>query len=223
MNSLDIQKQLDELIPLLLEHLPGNWIEQRPSNDPSYHWTNICREDGGSLSINGRDWREKNQWEVSANWPKGPNNEIYHPLNHQKLEDGTPMRMKEIYISKNKSPEAIAKDIERRFLKKYDVVFAIMQQRIEARQNHLDQKLEVLNELAKITGVTIEQPVYKQDTDIDSKTAHLNMGNYGTATVEVNSPTSCNIEISYIPSTLAVKVLGFLSEQVEIGLSDGDD
>jgi hypothetical protein len=138
-------KQLGEIVRALAELIPG-W-EYQPAGEHDYSdWGQLTRADGAGVYFRN----DSGRIEVAGEWPRAQNQgQMFSPNSYQATE------YSRITVALKRSAEAIAADIERRFLPGYLSEYA---QKVEQRDEY-DRKTqaqtEITQRLAAIVGVEV--------------------------------------------------------------------
>jgi hypothetical protein len=133
------KQQLDAELTEVLKHLPGWQL------DPKYgeHWWCSVLRDGTGRGIHVNATQAKGRFYISGFWPTDKEN-------HQHVPD----KPEHITIARNRPPEKIAADIQRRFLPWYLAAYAEMMERVEQHNTSRNSQQEIAMELADLLGVT---------------------------------------------------------------------
>lgn len=130
------------------QHLPGLWVI-KPFNVEDSNRGELTREDGLVLHFSINQYGLKGKMTISLSRPcyKGGWVEVWEE--HNKIHDPS------INVSDTKSPEQIARDIERRLLADCEKVFKLVNERIARDVAYENKKLNNLKAVAEVAGQEI--------------------------------------------------------------------
>ena len=131
------KQQLDAELTALLPYLPG-W-----KLDPTYAdhtWCAVLKDSNGR-GIHVNMTQAKGRFYISGMWPWTSDRQQYRPDKCQ-----------HITIARNRPPEKIAAEIQRRFLPWYTAAYAEQAERVKQHDASRNRQQEVTVELAAILG-----------------------------------------------------------------------
>ena len=137
------KQQLDAELTAILPHLPGWQL------DPKYArhtWCAVLR-DGTGKGIHVNATQAKGRFYISGMWP-------FDSAHQQSIPD-KPLH---ISIARNRPPEKIAADLQKRFLPWYTAAYAEQVERAAQQDNSRTRQQEVTVELAAILGQDAARP-----------------------------------------------------------------
>ncbi len=131
------KQQLDAELAALLPYLPGWQL------DPKYADHTWCAVliDGDGRGIHVNSTQAKGRFHISGMWPWTSDRQQYRPDKCQ-----------HITIARNRPPEKIAAEIQRRFLPWYMAAYAEQTERVRRHNDGRNRQQEVTVELAAILG-----------------------------------------------------------------------
>jgi len=124
----------------ICEFLDG-WELDEDIDSTSYVWRGLARSAEGRQLLFRLEWNKNDRLEISGSWGMG----LYQflPYNREKTE---------ITVSRKKSPEKIAKEIERRLLPAYERMFAKAVRHKEANDSYEKRKKDALEAIKAAIG-----------------------------------------------------------------------
>ena len=131
------KQQLDAELTAILPFLPGWQL------DPKYAqhtWCAVLR-DGMGKGIHVNATQVKGRLNISGMWPSDSN--------HQQCTPDKPLH---ISVARNRPPEKIATDLQRRFLPWYTVAYAEQAEQAARQNDRRTRQQEVTVELAALLG-----------------------------------------------------------------------
>ena len=131
------KQQLDAELTTILKHLPGWQL------DPKYadHCWCAVLIDGTGRGIHVNATQAKGRFCLSGVWPTDSEHQVHGPDKHL-----------HITVARNRPPEKIAAEIERRFLPWYFAAYAEQLKRAEQHDAARNRQHEVTVELAALLG-----------------------------------------------------------------------
>ena len=166
------------------------WFMEEPKGE---HWAITLTAPGAEGWSLWLRW-EKNRIEVQAHYPKGRDGRESFP---SAMSDP---RASTITVSSTRTPEAIAGEIERRFLPDYKIAFDAQAQRVAGHNSYADKTAESVQQL-KATCGALDWGRNDCDTDITLRLPH-----HHTHTMRV-SGDSVRFEYMSVPLSVALKVI----------------
>jgi len=176
------KRELDAQLSAVLEHLPG-W-----TLDPNYNDHAWCAVliDGTGKGIHVNATQAKGRLCISGTWPTDSEHRLHGPDKHLRIT-----------IARDRPPEKIAADIQRRFLQWYTAAYAEQVERVKQHNAVRTRRQEVAVELAALLG----QEASRQ---LQSETPHIHA--HGL-TVDVNGGDSVTIQLRYASVKVAKVVI----------------
>ena len=178
----DDKRQLDAELAALLPFLPGWQL------DPAYAdhtWCAVLR-DGTGKGIHVNSTQAKGRLYLSGMWPSTSDREACRPDKCQ-----------HITVARDRPPEKIAAEIERRFLPWYTAAYAEESERVRRHNEARNRQHELTADLAAILGPDITPRSDGNPTRIYAK----------GLTVEVHGNADVSIELRYTTVKIAKAVL----------------
>jgi hypothetical protein len=131
------KQQLDAELTAILKHLPGWQL------DPKYADHTWCAvlSDGNGRGIHVNSTHAKGRFCISGMWPWTGDRQQYHPV-----------KCKDITVARNRPPEEIAAEIQRRFLPWYTAAYAAQTERVKQQKASHSRQQRVAAELAALLG-----------------------------------------------------------------------
>lgn len=169
--------------------LGGDLEPPNPDKEHGYNWHyNITFPDGSGICIAAKVWANKGKLSVSGEYPRDRSG--------RRFCDKYP---ESINVSETKTPEQIAKDIQRRFMPEYKVAYAGA---IEAKQRNDDYHSKVnatKDLLCSIQGVT--------RSTHDEQRLYISTGNIGGTITYISSDGTCSLELRNVKAELLKHLL----------------
>ena len=175
------KRQLDAELTALLAHMPGWQLDPR-YND--HTWCAVLR-DGTGRGIHVNSTQAKGRLYLSGIWPSD---------DRQKC---IPDKPQHITVARNKPPEKIAADLQRRFLPWYMAAYAEQEARVNGNNAARTRRQELAVELCALLGEDARRAM-------QSKVPHVY--SHGL-TVDVNGADSVTIQLRYVSAKIAKAVL----------------
>jgi hypothetical protein len=175
------KQQLDAELTEILKHLPGWRL------DPKYAdhcWCAVLIDDTGK-GIHVNATQAKGRLYLSGMWPSDSDRQYCRPDKCQ-----------HITVARDRPPEKIAAEIQRRFLPWYTTAYAEEAERVKQHNASRNRQQEVAAELAALLGSEATRPQGNR-TRIYAK----------GLTVEVHGNADVSIELSYTTIKIAKALL----------------
>ena len=168
--------------------------------EPSEHFSGIDLGAGLGLHLH-KVWNAE-RMEVSGQWPKTAKGEVQSPSSRYDYVEGL---LSSITVSVDRTAEAIATDVARRFLPGYKAQFAKQLERVKGYDQHADDTRETSIRVSQALG----QPVLKETSGSSHDRPRLSLDlkddcGYGHVTV---SGKTVDIDIRGLPIEHAEVVL----------------
>ena len=176
------KQQLDAELTEVLKHLPGWQL------DPAYAthtWCAVLR-DGTGRGIHVNATQAKGRFYLSGMWPSTSDREACRPDKCQ-----------HITVARDRPPEKIAAEIERRFLPWYTAAYTEELERVRRHNEARNCQRKLTADLAAILGPHITPRIDGNPTRIYAK----------GLTVEVHGNADVSIELRYTTVKIAKAVL----------------
>lgn len=176
------KQQLDAELTEVLKHLPGWQL------DPKYadHCWCAVRIDGTGKGIHVNATQAKGRLYVSGIWPTNSDREYCRPD-----------KCLHITVGRDRPPEKIAADIQRRFLPWYVAAYAEEAARVAAHAANRDRQRKTAADLAAILGPDVAPRTDGNPTRIYAK----------GLTVNVHGNNDVSIDLSYTTIKIATAML----------------
>ena len=175
--------------------LGWEWTPAEEQQNP--HGFHIDGPEGSGLFLRFRDGRIN----VSGRWPEHVNQHSFYPSNH-----GTDV-LSDITVSASRSPEQVARDINKRYIPLY---FPVFQKKKQERADYIARQAmrhERANELASLCGGS---PPYRHEDK--EPAAHLSYSEsklYGH--MKVGYGGDIHLDIHDVPFDLAKQIVRLLA------------
>jgi len=182
------KQQLDAELTAILKHLP-EW-----QLDPRYNdhcWCAVLT-DGNGRGIHVNATQAKGRLYLSGCWPTDSENRVHGPDKHL-----------HITVARNRPPEKIATEIQRRFLPWYLAEYAKQTEHVKECNDRRDQQQELTANLAALLGPEASRRL--QSNRDRNQTPNRIYAN--GITVDVHSNGDVSIEIRYTTVKIAKAVL----------------
>ena len=176
------KQQLDAELTEVLKHLSGWQLDPRYNN---HCWCAVLI-DGTGRGIHVNATQAKGRLYLSGCWPTDSEHRVHGPNKHL-----------HITIARNRPPEKIAAEIQRRFLPWYLATYAEATERVAKCNAARDQQHEITVELAALLGVDARSRTQSNPNRIHSS----------GLTVEVHSNGEVSIELRYTTVKVAKALL----------------
>lgn len=135
-------------------------------------------------------------------WPKDETGRESFPRGYQNEP-----KVEGIKVSIEKTPEIIARDIQRRLLPQYQATLAAIQKRLEESSSYEKKRAANLERLAKVVGTTVR---YDRNGQAPHSISHYR--NDGPYAREIyTNDTTADINLSSVPMKLAVEILALIA------------
>jgi len=179
------KEQLDAELRAILPYLPG-W-----ELDPRYHAHTWCAAliDGTGKGIHVNATQAKGRFYISGMWPTDKKNHRHIPNKTEHIFHHG------LSIARNRPPEKIAADLQRRFLPWYTAAYAEQVKRVESHDTTQQRRQEVTLELAALLG---------KETQLQSDPSHIYVN---ALTVDIHGTDSVTIQLRYTSLKIAKAVL----------------
>jgi hypothetical protein len=136
------EAQLGQIVRALAQLIPG-WQYQPADGDSAWRsWGQLTRADGAGIYF----YQQRDRIEIAGDWPRSESYGIFSPSGYQ----GT--RYSRITVALKRSAEAIAAEMERRFLPGYLEEYA---KKVTERDEY-DQKTQVQTEITKRLAAIVD-------------------------------------------------------------------
>jgi hypothetical protein len=188
---MDLEKlNLTDLAQKIARYLDG-WTWKKPCREESQrYWQTLAGPDGAQLHLGYDDHRGR--LEIGGVYPRDGSS-IY-PWNDQD-------RPGDITISARRDPQAIAKDIQRRFLPAYLAAYLKGLEMLHKAKAYQDAKKELAARLAALCGADLDR------NGVEFTKYHLD--SFGVQ-VRVDSPDQVLITIAGLQAHEAATILTFV-------------
>lgn len=124
--------------------LTGKWTVKPQDDDRTS--AELAREDGVSFYIHGPSYQRKDKLYIGGKWPQNPRtNQMAVPYGERPS----------IGVSPSRSPEQIAREIERRFLPAFVPLYAKMAEQIANDERLNDGAMDLARKVAEVLGKPI--------------------------------------------------------------------
>lgn len=105
------------------------------------------------LFIRADSYQSKGKFEISGSYPRDAKGQYINPYEYNES------RADKINVAMTKTPDQIAKDIERRLMPEYLLRLAKVQERISSNDNYHSSRQETIKEIASATGFEVSTHV----------------------------------------------------------------
>jgi len=182
------KQQLDAELTEVLKHLPGWQL------DPKYadHYWCAVLTDGNGRGIHVNATQAKGRFYLSGCWPYDSENRMHGPDKHL-----------HITVARNRPPEKIAAEIQRRFLPWYLATYAEKVEQVAKYNAARDRQQDLVIELAALLGADASRRL-QNNRDRNQTPNRI----YASGlTVDVHSNGEVSIELRYKTVKVAKAVL----------------
>jgi hypothetical protein len=202
----DKREALTALARSIAKHLAPDWTyrPRKPLAEGEYpqlgEYIDCTGKAGPALWLH-YNWRDESRIVVSGEYPRGTDRQI--PTRHNET-------LPEITISASRSPEALAKDIVRRFIPDYIKLWDDFQNRVKADLDYHQGQDATLERLAVAGGVKVES--IKCFADRNGR-GRISGGLFGGVWGEVEAyPDSVTLKLHSLSVEQAEKIIALLAE-----------
>jgi len=188
-----------ELFTRIADNLDAEWKVEIDHQDPQAVFSH---EDGRVFALNiARYWSNPDCTKVFTKpyWPRFCNGQSSHPAMLHKLEPRS-------HILLRRGPEAIARELERRFLPKYTEMYHALVDEVVIEEDLRATRQEILEQICKAGGLNLS----KDDGNDDTCIRQVQVSGSCYVHISVDSPNEANLDIRNLSPELAGKVFGFL-------------
>jgi len=188
-----------ELFTRIADNLDAEWKVEIDHYDPQAVFSH---KDGRAFVLGiARYWLNPESSKVYTNpyWPRFRNGQSSHPAMLHKLEPRS-------HILLRRGPEAIARELERRFLPKYTEMYRALVDEVAIEGDRRAAQREILEQICKAGGLNLS----KDDGNDDTCIRQVQVSGSCYVHISVDSPNEANLDIRSLSPELAGKVFGFL-------------
>jgi len=182
------KQQLDAELREVLKHLPGWQLDPKYDN----HYWCAALTDGNGRGIFVNATQAKGRFSISGCWPSDNENRLHGPDKHL-----------HITIARNRPPEKIAAEIQRRFLPWYLAAYAEKVEQVAKCNAARDRQQELTVELAALLGPEASRRLQRNR----NRNQTPNRIHASGLTVEVHGNKDVSIELRYTSVKIAKAVL----------------
>jgi len=198
-------------IEAVATHLSREWRFNQRAKEESSDAPEIIGPHGMTIYFEYRG-HKPSMVTVSASWPRLEGDHYYRGLSSWGVighhENGPSMN-----FNLKRTPEAIAADLERRFLNSYQRLFMLC---LAKRQQVIAHREVVSYKVAALKKVAPLRPNHKGH-DPDNPRLHLPYQSENVTSGEVyfNCHESCDIKLSDVPLDIAIQIMGLISPTLD--------
>lgn len=196
-----------DLVEMVARHLDGWEYTRPPKSGDIPPWPTVNGPDGQKIYFRS-GYQLEGRLSISGSYARDKSGYNHSPGKYRREDMGNPTDS--ITVSGTKTPEQIARDIERRLLPGYQKLFNYAAKQVKEADNAKAAADKNINEIGEIFNV---EP-HGQGKD----TVHLrqdSMPGGGWVDFTVESSGSTCIEMKYISHDLAVKIARLLKGEIE--------
>ena len=193
-NTPEYLKVMDDRVREIGKHLGMELDEKECAKERYWNYLANLKNGNKVICLSTGQYKFKDRWHISGSFPRDNKNQSQTEYN---------VKLPDITVAMNKTPEKVAKDIKARLLPKYEAQLAKVLVRIESSNKYHADKLACVQKIAGFLNVEVPTDDYRM--------ALFPQGQRGVYKIEPYSDgkVKFDVEVDADKAIEILKILGY--------------